>query len=104
MAKFEIARGKQKQIIVSRPPRANVADMLENVYSILGNQLRILKNRGSVDELTPKDAAKLHKMVQTLDILSVQEARHTAEYALDTYSDAELAALTDKITNDSDDL
>lgn len=81
-----------------------MADMLENVYEILGKQILMLKNRACIDELDGKDASKLHKYAQTLQLLTQEEDKHTAQYALETYSDADLAQLTDKINNNNKDL
>lgn len=92
---------KRKHIMVTRPPRQNVADMLENVYHILGNQISMLKNRAVIEELDTKDASKLHKYALTLQLLTQEEDKHTAQYALETYSDADLAKLTAKIEADS---
>lgn len=103
MAKYEVERMGQKRILVGRPAKQSVADMLDNVYQILGNQIQMLKNRSVIDELDGKDAAKLHKYALTLQLLTTQEEKHTAQYALDTYSDADLKKLTDKIENDGGD-
>lgn len=92
---------KRQHIMVTRPAKQDVADMLENVYSILGNQLLMLKNRAAIDELDGKDAAKLHKYTLTLQLLTEQERMHTQGYALETYSDEDLRVLTDKIKGDS---
>lgn len=102
MAKFEIEKRPRKVVMVSRPPKENVANMLENIYQILGNQTRLLKNRALIEELDGKDAAKLLKYTQTLQLLTQEEDKHTASYALETYSDADLAQLHASIQSDDD--